>query len=256
MIKWILLTVFFWGFLFENSLQCAQNVDEIMRAVAPYLLPEEHPAKEFLDALCSSARIVSGAQSMKDAGFTLIERKRRSLIVGKHAGLPGYLIKNFLDTHNVYGQEWELWKRRCQGRDQIQAYLDHRGYNHLFKVPRKWIYPLPAQPAPVFRGHQHQRFILVVEEMNIAERRLNESKFGNEMTAELLIALVNVIIDNGLTDSAYIGNIPFCVDDGRIAFIDTEYFNIESKKVKFDKLKKHLSSDMQKLLSAILKNKP
>jgi hypothetical protein len=67
-----------------------------------------------------------------------------------------------------------------------------------------------------------------------------------------LDALFRVVTEDKLFDSLFLDNIPYC-KDGKIAFIDTEYFNAVKKTIKYKKLNKYLSKDMKKYWERIVK---
>jgi|694.fasta_scaffold26243_4 hypothetical protein len=228
--------------------------DATWREVLPYLMPADHPAKPFLDAVTSQYRITAGLPTLEKAGFKpLNPHSRKKMIVASHPDLQGYLIKAYMDVHNLFKQEGLLWKRRVEGARLIQSTIDKHGYNHLFKVPKKWIYPLCLQPPAVkdpavFPKH----FILIVEDMNIYNRIENREKYRNLQNKEILEALYTVVTEDRLFDSLFLDNIPFC-KDGLIAFLDTEYFNAEKKKIKYKKLHPFLSRPMKKYWKTLSK---
>lgn len=233
------------------------NVDDRMwEELQPYLLPMDHPAKPILDALCVQCRITANLHALVNADFQLIRaHSRKKMVVASHPELKGFLIKTYLDTHNMFKQEGFLWKRRVVGAEVIQSTIDKYGYNHIFKVPKKWIYPLHLQPkAPRLPHIFPKNFLLVVEEMDIYDREASRLRYRTKMTHEILRALYHVVTEDKLFDSLFLDNIPFC-KDGRIAFIDTEYYNVSNKKIKYEKLDKYLSSGMKKYWHSLSKKK-
>ena len=141
-------------------------------------------------------------------------------MVAKHPFLPNYVIKAYLDTHNEIDEEWKFLVDRIIGARIIQESIDDNHYNHLMKVPKKWIYALP-NPG-------RRKYVLVAENMNLLSPAKNADSYLKKMNKERLGALFVLLKENLLIDSIYIYNIPFCTD-GKIAFIDTEHFHTMAK---------------------------
>lgn len=230
--------------------------DAIWDQVQPYLLPLDHDARPILDTITQKTRITANQQELINGGFKILRaNSKKKMIVASHPQLKGYLIKIYLDHHNLFKQEGLLWKRRVEGARLIQSTIDKHKYNHLFKVPKKWIYPLHLQPQSLRRtGVFPKNFILLVEDMQIYDRQSNIQKYQTIMTREILDALYKVVTEDMLFDSLFLDNIPFC-KDGKIAFIDTEYFNAVKKTIKYEKLNKYLSKNMKKYWMTLPKKK-
>jgi hypothetical protein len=129
--------------------------------------------------------------------------------------------------------DYEQWVWRIEGARQIQASIHRHGYEAFFKVPKKWIYPLPLIP-PARLGTEGKKFILIVEDMGIYRSEKNRDKWkGEQMHKKRMEALFVIMQENGLSDSIYAFNIPFC-KDGKQAFIDTEHHH--KWPIHFDKL--------------------
>lgn len=200
---------------------------DVWDRLSPYFLPMNHPLKPKLDKIFKKARVLKDEKSMKKAGFEDVEpRKWTRLIVTTHPKLPGHIIKAYLDRQHYHAgvPEYELWLLRIHGAQLIRDYIHIRGWGGKFKVPNKWIYPVPADPAPP-AGLLRKNFILVVEDMDIQRDSKNEEKWkSNLITPDLLDRVFGLITDLGLRDCAKPDNIPFA-KDGRIAFVDTQTFN-------------------------------
>jgi len=217
----------------------------------PYLLPEDHPAKSALDKIFQT-RVLNSYKSFNEAGFFYHERFNRTMIVAKHPKLKGYLIKTYLDVHGTKSPDWFIWKRRIVGAKQIQATLDKHNYNHIMKVPKKWIYFLPPEPAAT--GPHPVSCFLVVEDMYILDSKDNKKKYRTAMNKERLDALYTVLEENQLWDSTLIFNIPFS-KDGKIAFIDTERFNSTNHKMRYGRLTSKFPPNMQSHWTKLIKHK-
>jgi hypothetical protein len=218
---------------------------KIWNELQPYLLPVEHPIKPYLDAFFMKERLTAKKDAFKNAGFIVHERPRRAMNVLKHPLLSGYVLKTYLDDHNTRNQDWALWKRRIDGANYIRRLIEKHQYTHLLSVPHKWLYPLPPEPKPVpGRDRYPQSFLLVAEDMNIYDGPKNQDKYLTKMNYDLLNALFTIITEGRLIDSVHLSNIPF-TKDGRISFIDTEYYDTDQRKIHYSRVTPFLSPEMQ-----------
>lgn len=212
--------------------------EEIWQQVTPYLLPENHPIKPKLDKLFSKKRHTHDHVTLFGGEFDFKVRKKwDQIIVAKHHKLKNFILKLYLDTQ-IGLPDWDMWIRRIRGAECIRETIKNIGAEQYFKVPKKWIYVLPEQPAPL-AGTQPKHFIMVVEDMHIKSALRNERIWKDpfEMTAMRMKALYKIIAQAGLNDSVYIDNIPFC-SDYKQAFIDTEHYG--KGPIRFDYLLKRL----------------
>lgn len=226
---------------------------EIWSAMQPYFLPINHPIKVKLDKIFSQNRVVASVRNLKKAGFIgPFSKSVTNAYVMKHPRIPGYIFKCYLDTQNI--EDWFRLHRRIMGAQLVQASLDKYAWNHLIKVPKKWIYPLPEIPPPKFEnGITPKNFILIAQDEGLLSREGNIYAWKHSMTRELLTALYIVLSENCMTDSIRISNIPFC-HDGKIAFIDTEFFNVPDGNVRYWKLFDYLSTEMANYLKGLAEN--
>jgi len=218
------------------------DVDEATwHALLPYFLPSNHPLKNKLDAIFSSSRVTANLQTLQAAGFKNLEGwKWDKVIVAKHPHLPGYLIKACLDDQYALDDKYLI--HRIFGAEAIRSAIEENGYEEYFKVPHKWIYPLPQSFTNEENGPK-KHFILVVEDMDILDKEENRKMFRQIKSKKQLSALYHLISSQGLPDSIYIKNIPFA-KDGKIAFVDTERYQLWP--VEFSKLAPLLSRKMKK----------
>lgn len=218
---------------------------EIWETVKPYFLPENHPVKPKLDRMFSKTRVTLTSETFKKEGF---KRNKpgtfNRVMASSNPNLPGYFIKAFADTELTIQQDWQKWINRIEGAKSIKECIRRNGYQSLFKVPNKWIYPLPIHPSPP-RSSKYLRknFILVAEDMRIYDHDTNEKKYHDQMSHKRLKALYTVLQEEGLYDSVYAFNIPFS-KDGKMAFIDTEHHH--KWPVPFHKFNRYFSSETQK----------
>lgn len=243
-----LLCLFFLLTFFDRAISKEQThiKANVWNKVAPFLLPEDHAIKPNLDQLFSSSRAILSIKAMKKAGFIHPKvRQWTNLVVVKHPQLPGYVIKTYLDAQRYHKNkpEYHYWILRIEGAHAIKKVIDENHWNHLFKVPGKWIYKLPDHPAPP-REYLKKNFILVEDDMDLFDDAGNKAAWSSSqmVTKETLDALYVILKTVGLLDCVKIDNIPFS-KDGRIAFIDTQTFN--ESPVCYDLLLPFLPKELQ-----------
>ena len=214
---------------------------EVWEQLEPFFLPSKHPAKAKLDKIFKRKRVVASRDSLIQAGFNINSPMHpENLLVGSHPKLKGYLIKTYIDSQDVC--EWENFSRRIRGSNAIKENIVKHNFQKYFKVPHKWIYPLPINrgylPGPnVYR----KNFILVVEDMNILSHHKNKKAYL-QIKKPMLDALYTVITEAGLIDSVFRGNVPFNAYE-QMNFIDTEHFNLLP--IPYHMLNRYLSPEMQ-----------
>lgn len=223
--------------------------------VTEFLLPNEHPVKGQLDEIFLTSRAIINRQSMVEAGFDDAKPQHHTrIIVTRHPKLKGYIIKAYLDDEDYHSghPEQYFWIKRATGARLIQNSIRAHQYEHLFKVPKKWIYLLPDEPSPP-RDYLRKIFILVEEDMDLLDEKQNMAKWGSdEVTKELLKALYTITTELGLFDCTKLDNCPFS-KDGRVAFIDTQSYH--KSYVKYHKLTPHLNPSMRSYWKKLIKNK-
>lgn len=227
--KFLLLSLFLFIQFFESTIHAVEGYTrspfvspEVWEQLTPYFLPVNHPIKQKLDKIFGKKRITSNCHTLANAGFIKPKQGRHTgVIVTKHKKLKGYVIK-LLSDENPDMAEWVNMVLRIKGAKIIQDAIDKHGYQYLFKVPKKWIYPLPAEPSPP-ENHYRKNFILIAEDMRVYKKPNNLMHWKESMTGKKLKAIYTLITELGLDDSIYPWNIPFS-KDGKMAFVDTERF--------------------------------
>lgn len=216
--------------------------NEVWETVTPYLLPDNHPTRRALDRIFSKKRVLKGEASLAKAGFTWTKTGSYSPIFPtRHKKIKGFYIKLYLDPQDRV--DWKNWVARAQGAQSIAQAIEDNGYQELFKVPKKYIYPLPAKPAPSGSSGNHRKnFVLLSEDMRIVKRNLNKEMYRYRMTPIHLNAIYKIVSDLGLVDSLFIHNLPWA-KDGKLAFVDTEKHHMWP--VAFQRYLKYLSPGMQ-----------
>lgn len=232
----------------------AKVTDQEWQEVLPFLLPEESEIKEKLDALFNDSRVILNSSSLKIAGFTTSRPQEFSLIVvTKHPDFPRYIFKIYLDNQKQKPEDkaQHYFLKRVKGSRAVQKCIDEHQLDGFFKVPRKWIYPMPAYEGQV-KKYSHKNFILVEEDMEILDTKSNIKAWKSTLvTKDLLVGLQIIITEVGLIDCAKIDNIPFS-KDGKVAFVDTESFGFP--KVPLYRLKGYIPSHMRSFWSKLIKS--
>lgn len=221
------------------------------KRLRPYLMPANHPIKPALDAIFTTQRVTANELTFTNAGFTILSTQPRSfIVVGRHPKLPGYLVKAYLDneTRQKQGHPGWVWlANRCKGAQKIEKVIKQFQFNK-FTVAKKWIYPLPLDPPPLVRENRRRyNEILVVTDMKLAPKEESLNAWLN-MTKSDLDALYTIICSAG--GSSYReDNIPY-TQDGRFAFVDTEY---PDKIPNFNSILRYLSPEMQAYWNKLVK---
>lgn len=230
--------------------------DEVWSGVKDYLLPNDHPIKKRLDKIFSSSRALRDMKSMKKAGFESADPQHHTqIIVTKHPAIKGYIIKTYLDEqpYHSYQPEYYFWVKRIIGARILEKSIRKHKFQHLLKVPKKWLYLLPEEPSPP-SDYLRKNFILVEEDMDIYNDRKNEMMWGSPaVTKELLEALYIIITEGGFFDCSKPANCPFS-KDGKVAFVDTQTYN--KKNIRFHKLTPFLSPQMSLYWRHLIRNGP
>ena len=215
------------------------------KKVKKHLIPRNHPAKLQLDEIFSRSRVLYDTASMEAAGFDALPPQHHTqMIVAKHPELEGYVIKAYLDVQDYYQDKVEeyFWIKRVRGAKLIREYLKEQQFDHLFKVPQKWLYLLPDKPSPP-KICLRKRFILIAEDMELYDQEENEKAWGSErVTKEFLAAFYRITTELKLLDSSKPDNCSFS-RDGKAAFVDTELYL--KGEVKYYRLLPFLSPPMQ-----------
>ena len=226
---------------------------EVWEQVRDYLMPNDHPIKEKLDQIFLRSRALVDKKSMKAAGFAAAKPQHHTqIIVTRHPELKGYVIKAYRDDQDYHSGKPEhyFWIKRAIGAQLIQESITAHKYEHLFKVPKKWIYVLPDNPPPS-PNYLRKMFILVEEDMELMDNKRNKKIWGSKwITQELLQALYTIATELGLFDCTKPSNCPFSID-GRVAFIDTQSFH--KKRVKYHNLTPYLSPSMRSFWEELIK---
>lgn len=217
----------------------------VWHAMHPHFLPIDHPLRAKLDNVFTKNRVTANSQTLTAHGFHGRPGNRAGQFshatVAYHDDFSGYVLKFFTDD-SIY-EDWPQLKKRVEGAKSLQLAIDRHGWGKWFKVPRKWIYPMPEFPTPqIIEGVPVKGFIVIAEDMMIYKRRHNYWRWQEQMTPEKLSAYACLVYEEGLLDSTLPFNVPFCCD-GKVAFIDLEHNHLWP--IPFFKMKTYLHPKLQ-----------
>ncbi len=211
-----------------NDFETNPHISNIARnKIRPFLLPEDHPAKQKLDKIFRASRASFDDSSLKKAGFDIKFKQPRSFIrVVSHPSLPKYLIKLVTDVQieeKGHRPPWHWFVNRCLGVQKIHNVLQTNNIKY-FVAPKKWIYPLPVFPYPEVKNNSHhirKLVVLLVEDMQLTTKYDNLAAWKKEITSKHLDELFLIMKAVG-GHSYRAENIPQ-TKKGTFAFVDTEY---------------------------------
>lgn len=232
---------------YDMNVKPALVEQTVWDTVTPYLMPLNHPIRAKLDRLFSSQRVLLNAASLKAAGFSDTKPHMFShAIISENSKFDGYVFKMFSDSQpNLI--DWEQWVRRAWGAASARAAVNRLGLSKQIVIPKKWIYPLPQEPAPP-AGYSRKYFILVAQKIPLESKDKSYKIWRKKMSKERLRAIVQLIQEEGLVDNVYAFNFPFA-KDGRNALIDTEHSH--HWPVHFGSMKKWLAPHMHVYLDQL-----
>ncbi len=226
--------------------------DEVWEKVSPYLMPDNHPIKAKLDDIfCKNHRITESNTTLNEAGFKLAPVQGAVCTALKHTLIKGYVFKIYTDDRDTR-VDWESWTNRAKGAEVLRETIEKYGYKRHFKVPRKWIYALPAEPSPkMILSGGRKNFILVAEDMHPLSRKDNWNRWKSVQNKDLFRKLITIVGVTGAGDCVRGNNIPWC-RDGKIAFVDTEV--IYRWPVNFHPIVEVINKNMRNKLKKIIKH--
>lgn len=160
----------------------------------------------------------------RKAGFSVLPRVHRGLMVASHPSIRKYLFKKF---KNGVSSEAQLknYTQRIKGAEALSKFIGIHQLKHIV-VPKKWLYALPKK----FNSKSGERaYILIVEEMNICSGGKNPkgevAQKYHQIDEEVLRELCLVVYHFRGLDSM-LHNMPF-TRSNQITFIDTERWERE-----------------------------
>lgn len=248
--------VFFTLFLSFNNLKNNPHVTPAMKSrIEPHLLAQDHFLMKAMDHIFMHHRVTASDQALEEAGFSILFSQPRSKIrVLRHSKLPNHLIKLTLDTNtNIKKRhhDWEWLVNRCIGSKKVRGIIKKNQLKQVV-VPKKWLYVLPANPAPLLSTHR-KIVVLLAEEIKLVDKQTNKRKWREEMTKEHLSDLFKIMSYGGA--SSWRPDNVWFTEDNKLALIDTEY---PGREAHYTGVKQYLSPENQvywdKLMEKYKKN--
>ncbi len=180
------------------------------------LLPRDHPVYAKMEQLIQDPHMFESQHTFEGAGFQVINKMHRGLMVAKHPELKNFLIKKY---RNKASQKQQLknYIVRVSGAKALKDFIDLNHLQHIV-VPQKWIYPLPKEFNDPETGKR--TYFLVVEKINLYGDKTeiaNRYAFIDFDTLQELCIVTYYF--RGLESK--LENMPF-TNKNQIAFIDTE----------------------------------
>jgi hypothetical protein len=191
------------------------------------LLPDDHPLQKKLKTLFKFGNdgMFRSRKHLRQAGFQVLNRIHRGLMVASHPSLKQYLIKKF---QNKISQKDQLnnYLSRINGARALRAFTEVNNLKHIV-VPQKWLYRLPKRYSNP--ETKERSYILIVEKIDICsggedfdgEVARRYHNIDLEVLREICVILYYF---RGLDSRLH--NLPF-THLGKIAFIDTERWERE-----------------------------
>ena len=214
-------------------------------AIAPHLLPLDHPMKPVLDSIFSQSRVLENERSLIDGGFEVIAGPTllSFVIVARHFAIPGYVFKLYLDSESRCRKQIPHWRwlaMRCIGAKGIKKLIKKNKIKY-FSVPDKWLYLLPIHPFSSVINPQP--VILMETDMEPECYEVTAHMWKTAITPKHLDELYSILKEghggHGLI--SLVANVPY-TKRGKFAFTDTEdpQADLDLKYVK-----RFFSKDMQ-----------
>ncbi len=210
-----------------QSHECVNEFSLRKHELKEYLLPNDHPLQSALKNIFNDSNMFESPSHWHLAGFQVLDRVHRNLMVARHPSIKNYLFKKF---SNPISQKDQVnnYLKRISGARSLRTFIAKNRLQHI-TVPKKWLYQLPKK----FNDSKtkEKTYILIVEEMDICSG--GADPFGevaqryyhieDEVLRELCIVLYHF---RGLDSMLH--NMPFTYQN-KIAFIDTEKWKIKRK---------------------------
>jgi hypothetical protein len=238
-------------FLFNSGILNGQIIRVPFRQLSleECLLPTDHPLQAQLAFLFHNSKMFKSREKLRQAGFKVLKRMHRGLMVAGHPFLGSYLIKKFVNSI-PQNHQLDNFIKRVSGARALRRFIELNGLQHIV-VPQKWIYRLPKQFTD---PESHQRsYILIVEKMDLCSSGKNPKRQiaqrYHTMDLDILRELCIVVYYFRGLDST-LENMPF-TRQNKIAFIDTEKWALAREEPFLHQAMLHLSADRQRYASQI-----
>jgi hypothetical protein len=221
--------------------------EDVWERLKPYFLPEFHPFRGRLDRIFNKPAI-RNSKTLRKAGFRKPDpRPFSQTIITEHSRIPNCVFKLYAEDQKK--SDAKLLLQRILGANAAKKVIKSLGWEKLFLVPSKWIYPLPFSKG---HGRYPKHFILIATKMNVRSGSDNRKKWRNAITPLILRGVYSIVTKVGLNDSLIPSNIPFIKGKhyDQLVFIDTEHYN--NWPIPYYKITRYLSPQNQKLWKQLI----
>ncbi len=156
-------------------------------------------------------------ESFRSAGFEVKTRSSANkIMVGRHPSTAGYLFKKRAN-HVSLDEQLTNYEHRLEGARRLKTFIAQHRLQRV-AVPQKWLHQLP-QSFSARLGTPLPSHVLVVERFEVLDK--DEVARGYRHLSEAALRELCVVLFEFRGLDSSIRNMPL-VEDGRIAFIDTE----------------------------------
>ncbi|MCE2983035.1 MAG: hypothetical protein LW832_05660, partial [Parachlamydia sp.] len=105
------------------------------------LLPANHPLQKKLNELIDAPHLFDNASHWASAGFIVLPRVHRYLMVARHPDCQGYIFKKFQNGIKD-SEQLSNYLKRVAGAKKLAQFISKHQLQHI-TVPQKWLYKLP-----------------------------------------------------------------------------------------------------------------
>lgn len=204
----------------DRELQEHPYLPEILKQrIHGHLLPADHDARPFLDALYSQNRVTQDRRSFTDAGFILLRpTKNHGRLIGYHPSLPDFIIKALSDGYKF---NEALLFRRAEAAKEMRQVIGQYQLSYV-RVPETYVYLLPEE-FPRKSTRYRKNFLIVQERLDILSGRERDYYWSNpEVWSEAFLDELFTFMMNVSISDLHGDNVLLTSDLQQVAFIDLE----------------------------------
>ena len=99
---------------------------QLQAGLEEFLLPNDHHLQKPLQHLFKDPEMFDSPDHWRQAGFFVLKRVHRGLMVGKHPKAPKYLFKKFTSKNNQ-NEQLQNFLRRLTGAKALRAFVAKEG---------------------------------------------------------------------------------------------------------------------------------
>ncbi|MBS4164528.1 hypothetical protein PRO82_001857 [Candidatus Protochlamydia amoebophila] len=121
--------------------------DFVRLFLSPFFISPHHPTAVFLKSF--GKQLLEGIcqpDLLTTYGFEILKDHYLRTVV-KHPAIPDYIFKIACQGHIPHEAHYNEWTMRITGSQTIEAGIKAFGFEDIFSVPKKWLYPLPKSKS-------------------------------------------------------------------------------------------------------------